>query len=210
MNFVVCHSLQFLCLVVLQTKLLLASILPFGHPRWIIATLDSAHLNTRGTRFVSLNQSVIAKGLQNAFLKRPNVRLLLSSRLPPTMICFKGGIWNWTESVPSLSGYWVHGCNAATTMNADILCKGRKRGRSECGISWGPLCGRSALVYSVQLNKLKCQGHNASGTSWKGGEGPLLPAEVLSSPITHVAVSIYAETHNGHLRDQPLWKRGIR
>lgn len=172
--------------------------------------LDRAHLNMQGTGFVSLNLSVISKGLQNTFLKRLNLCLLSSSRVPPTMIRFKGSSWNWTESVLSLSRYWVHGCSGATTMNADILWEGRKRGRSECGISWGSLCGRSALVYSVQLNKLKCQGHNASSTSWKGGKKPLLPAEVLSSPITHVAVSIHAETHNGHLSDHPLWERGIR
>lgn len=66
-----------------------------------------------------------------------------------------------------LQGSWLQHSNKK---NADILWEGRKRGRSECGISWGSLCGRSALVYSVQLNKLKCQGHNASSTSWIGGK----------------------------------------
>ncbi len=42
-----------------------------------------------------------------------------------------------------------------------------KERRSQCGISWGLLGGRSALVYSVQLNKLECQEHNASSILWK-------------------------------------------
>lgn len=37
-----------------------------------------------------------------------------------------------------------------------------KERHSLCETSWGLLGGQSALVYSVQLNKLKCQEHNAS------------------------------------------------
>lgn len=59
---------------------------------------------------------------------------------------------------------WVYG-SSWTTMIADI-CEKKKR-HSQCGISWGSLGGRSALDYSVQLNKLKCQEHNASSILWK-------------------------------------------
>lgn len=82
-----------------------------------------------------------------------------------------------------------------------IFVKREKRGHSQCGISSDSLGGRSALVYSVQLNKLECQEHNASSILQRKNLSILKPVEVLSSPLL-VAISMH--THRAPLRPHSL------
>lgn len=72
-----------------------------------------------------------------------------------------------------------------------------------CGISRGLLGGRSALVYSLQLNKLRVSGTQCPSILRRGG-GSLNHVEVLSRPITHVAISMRVETRENRTLQAPL------
>lgn len=109
--------------------------------------------------------------IKRKVLKDLKVGLLLSSWGPWQWFCTKPSqeaCWNWTKKCSqhvcsvSLLSLWLQ----LNNNDCWYLWKEKER-HSQCGISWGSLGGQSALVYSVQLNKLKCQEHNASSILWK-------------------------------------------
>lgn len=113
------------------------------------------------------------------------------------MIQFKWGSWNWTERVLSLSGFVV-----ATEQQQERWYYVRRK--KESG---GLLCGRSALVYSVQLNKLKCQGHNASGTLWIGEKTHCCLQRCWAAPLL-MWLFQYMQKHRMETWETTLFEKG--